>query len=1014
MVELKIYYDGVNYDVDVDGVLSFPLSYAVADIANPDKRNTSYSKTVSIIGTQKNNKIFQHIFEISGESDWNVNKKVRCAVYQNGSLLFDGFIRVANIVRKLNGVTNYMDVVYECNVFGELGDFIKSLGKSKIEDLDFSEYDHDYTYDNVVASWIFENYVNAAYTDMVGKTLIAVEVPLNENGLVKYNVASHGLSVGQPLLITHNGTTNRNYTGTFEVVEVVDANNFTVNCPYGILTSSTSRIFTIVPAGEGYVYPMIDYGSSNGNTWKVTDFSPALFLRQYLRKIFDSAGRDWDSDFFDSDYFKTLVVPFNGVSVELTQEQIDDTLFRASRSTDVVVSGETLGSGPYYNNYEIASVVWDDDSTSPNYDNNGVYSTAFGEYTAPYAARYSYKINARVKVDLSADPAAGGYTNQGGIARAVIIVLNNGTPIGSFIQPLGFGGGSSFTAHINTTTPEYLLQAGDVVTWQLYTEFVNVAFYNGSFAQYTGAITYDSTLLAGSYTEAIVTNAAIIEGGLMPINNAIPKDILQADLFMWVVRKFNLYVDADKNNDKVLRIEPRDEYYRNNTALDWTSKLDISSDINLVPIGEMSAKEFIFKDTDDKDLFNEDHVKVWGETYGQQRIEVDNDFVDGEKVIECGFSPTVLHDYPVGSDRIISTIQGNGFITQNRIASNLRLLHYSYRGTDNVYTIQSNLSGNISRYVYGYAGHLDNPAYPLHDLNFGFPKGTYYNYTAWTDNNAYNKYYKNQIEEVTDRHGKIMRAYFHLNDKDICTLDFRNYIRVDNHLFRLNKITDYDPVVRGLTLCELIKVKNIVQFVARSAGGSGFNPTDKDIFDADLPKERGASPDKTIFTDEATNTKMGDNSGTIVRGLDNQIGYGVKNSIIVGNNNVIDNNLENVIIIGTDGVTVTESNTTIINGVRIFGDSSWVTITSTTVVDNSQSKILVDTTGGNIKINLPIPSESKGVEFVVKRITAGVNDLDVGCVDGSAITDGAIAVTMPNQYDCLTFSSDGSNYHVIF
>tara|TARA_R110000868_G_scaffold111138_1_gene300302 strand:+ start:385 stop:966 length:582 start_codon:yes stop_codon:yes gene_type:complete len=44
------------------------------------------------------------------------------------------------------------------------------------------------------------------------------------------------------------------------------------------------------PVGEGYVYPMIDYGVTNGLTFGVNDFYPAIYVKQYIDSAFALAG----------------------------------------------------------------------------------------------------------------------------------------------------------------------------------------------------------------------------------------------------------------------------------------------------------------------------------------------------------------------------------------------------------------------------------------------------------------------------------------------------------------------------------------------------------------------------------------------------------------------------------------------------------------------------------------------------------------------------------------------------
>jgi hypothetical protein len=78
------------------------------------------------------------------------------------------------------------------------------------------------------------------------------------------------------------------------------------NIPYSWATSIIKNGSTYVnfsggnPTGEGYVYPMADYGYNNGLNYKLTHFFPAVYVKEYIDKIFDYTGFTYTSSFIDS------------------------------------------------------------------------------------------------------------------------------------------------------------------------------------------------------------------------------------------------------------------------------------------------------------------------------------------------------------------------------------------------------------------------------------------------------------------------------------------------------------------------------------------------------------------------------------------------------------------------------------------------------------------------------------------------------------------------------------------
>ena len=51
---------GTSGTIDLNDDIPYSLNYSIADVREPDKRNASFSKTITIPGSKNNNKIFQH------------------------------------------------------------------------------------------------------------------------------------------------------------------------------------------------------------------------------------------------------------------------------------------------------------------------------------------------------------------------------------------------------------------------------------------------------------------------------------------------------------------------------------------------------------------------------------------------------------------------------------------------------------------------------------------------------------------------------------------------------------------------------------------------------------------------------------------------------------------------------------------------------------------------------------------------------------------------------------------
>jgi hypothetical protein len=152
----EIYIEDNRLDLSKD--LSSEFTYAVDDIQDFAARNTSFSKTIILPGNAINNKLFGHIFDFSSSNfyditadnvgyNFNAGKAASCVIYVDKIQVFKGILRLLEITIDRGSIE------YECAVFGELGGFVTALNNDKLEDLDFSAYDHQWNEANIRASW---------------------------------------------------------------------------------------------------------------------------------------------------------------------------------------------------------------------------------------------------------------------------------------------------------------------------------------------------------------------------------------------------------------------------------------------------------------------------------------------------------------------------------------------------------------------------------------------------------------------------------------------------------------------------------------------------------------------------------------------------------------------------------------------------------------------------------------------------------------------------------------------
>lgn len=678
----EIYIEDNRLDLYKD--ISAEFTYNIDDVKDFSSRNTNFSKTIVIPGNATNNKLFGHIFEFGSANfynstgtnvgyNFNAAKSAACVVYVDKIQLFKGVIRLLEIIVD-NG-----SIEYECAVFGELGGFVSSVGNKKLEELDFSTYNHEWSVTNITGSW----------------------------------------------------------------------NNV---------------------SGGTYFYPLIDYGqvSTNKNHYQYQALRPALYVKEYIDKIITGAGYTYESTFFGTNLFKRLVVPNN--QKELASYA--DTAFDAD-ATIKTYTGTASGIG-YNFGLEFGTITQAGSFTSSLSNTKFTYTGATTIYTT-LALTFTAIWNSSIS--------------------GAVVLKKNGTEIRR--QSVGSGGAfnyftASFTEPITFATNDYF-------------EIRFEASTAGSVA-YTLTTQTGSIVLNLSGTQLVPLNL----GETVKINDTIPRGIFQKDFFASIVKMFNLYVTESTDKVKHLKIEPYIDYYNFTNQLDWTNKIDRSKPFRIKPMSELNGRYFEYKYKSDSDFYNEDYSKKFGQGYGDFIEDTGYEFANDKQTAEVIFAATPLIGY-AGDDKVVSVIYKKSNTqhteSEDKMDSVIRILQVKKITGVTSWKIENGTSNIWNDTYYGYGGHLDDPDAPAADLNFGVPKEINFTLvTAYPSANLFNGYWSDYVAEISDKDSKLLTCNVRLTDLDIYNLDFSKPIWIDGSLWRLNKISDYNPMNEDTTKCEFLKV----------------------------------------------------------------------------------------------------------------------------------------------------------------------------------------------------------------
>ena len=960
-VIIGVYPNQISLDLSENSI-SIALQYSIDDVRNIDKKNSNYSKTITVPGTKKNNKAFGNLFDVNATFDqYNPNLKIDARIVVDSSPVLEGYLQLTKVNKLNNADLQGNQISYEVVVFDDSVDFIQTLGDKKVEDLNFSTSNHIYNKTNITNAWSAHTY------------------------------------------------------------------------------------------DDVYQYPLLDKITKEYFT---KDFKPAFYHKSLLLKIAEEAGYTLQGSFItDNDSYEKEIIMWDGDTPTITDGQAIQREYR------VGATGSTSTFGNYnHTNTNLSSegkipsnnINYNDIVTAGFFDNTGGYSANlpggssldYSQWQCTNTGKYEFGVTNNFTVTYNKlnplDPGElyirGRPANGDPVyptLRCSIVDVDTGFIYAQSSRnlpryqdlPLGVNGrvitgNVSFNLTSKTIPKDAKIKV--LYTFTSSTRFGwGYRFGDDNERRRTPVnIQLDFNPTANSvWFNKTVKKENIEDGDEIEINQYLPKEIKQKDILSDIIRRYNVYVRKHPTKTKTLLLDSRDDFYDTNVSvLDWTQKKDYSSQDKIAFLSDLQNKEILFTYKEANDIagagggkFNEKYNASTGDIYGQKLITFNNDFAKGVKKIESIFSTTPLvFRGDIGNNVVVPTVSTSeskrkpvlcywgGMIDVKDENGDAEELQISWG---------SNSNNTVQYSTYPYAGHWDNPYDPTIDIHFGEITFEYYGklLNGITDNNLFNKYWKNYITQISN--GKLVTSKFYLRETDINFIkdNLNSRIFIKDSYYVINKIVDYKPLEDGLTSVELLRIEQ----------GSIFSGTTTQV--ADIPyyvtvnsydqylsqqdNTRNGPYRSNISNQSASsnvmmlgnNNYVGENSTGVINGNNNTVFDDSTGVNITGNDNTVVSGVENVTIVG-DGVTVTESNTSVING--------------TTLSDGSTLSGLWEVGGGLdsvAQISSVGANESNGrTNFVVgeNNISSGIASAVVG--GQLNVVDGTLSGTLGGSGNALT------------
>jgi len=822
------------------------LNLSVADISDPLKVSSTYSRSFRVPNTQVNGEWFKSVFSVNG-ADFNPAVLAPAYINDNGETLVNGNIRLTGIYRE----DQTKGIWYEVLFLGETSDFGSNINGYYMSDIDLSKYNHALNYSNITNSW-----------QVGGLFGGAVRYPLIEWGYDYVATAGGGFDPVQPTLSMY-GTSGKSFTNSgyplkqTQMKPVIQLKTLwdAIIAPgvdqTGYATSSSNAI-TIptfpspVPAGfyqtiSFYVSPGLNY-LSNGTQKVMIQFDANTYMIgnvvQYISNIGSIIVNVTEVSGVGTfnQWSVTLVQPgsLSGYTYTVSSDVAKDSFMSSAVFQNLYVISESQARAEFTGDQKFSAISdfvqfssgaqYFPPSTTTKFDiqreltdASNSYNPTTSTYVTPSAGQYVFKVTLDANV---IEGYLGGLNPTFNNRCRIFVQIHSGGNVWN----LSGASGLVISNAPGTTSTTYTIQNSAPIT-----------IGAGMPLTLRCAVSIPSSSYAGMGFELnSVQWETVSTPILVNINSFLSSQIKVLDFVKGVIDKFKLVFIPSKEKAKEFQIIPWINWVQGGRSKDWTGQLDESVEYKISPLFNGQTRNNIFKDAEDTDYLNYNYQQANNKTYGQLNLDSGNLLLSGETVRSTIFANTPLGPigYALGATqpnidiaakwliphiaKITSSTTGNNAIANKvePIQPKLRLVFWN--GLQDVPSLGTNwflkndTGSSITQPQYplvsGFQTWPFNPA--TLDLRWAYETPLYNvavqtipNASAVGNVTAFNQYWSGWYNTVQDVYNRSVEMNIILDYNDIKDLLFNDYIYIKDAWYFIDSISDY--VVGQTTSCKV-------------------------------------------------------------------------------------------------------------------------------------------------------------------------------------------------------------------
>tara|TARA_Y100001973_G_C5208162_1_gene343208 strand:- start:2693 stop:6100 length:3408 start_codon:yes stop_codon:yes gene_type:complete len=835
-------YDLTQFELDLQKAPNVVANYNWINLKEPDKRKSSFSQTLKLPFSNRNNKFFENYFDVNLDTlVYNAKIKFNAILYVDSIPQLKGFIQLKAV---------YLNArVYQVVLFGATADFFTDIKSAKLKDafkttsttdpdvqLIDGQLSHFLTPANIVKSW------TSGVTLAGGGSDNDILYPIIDYGHTSSPYSSSMFWTPDDLYPTGIGapTNSADFYGTVRAGDLKPAIRI-------------QRLVHIIAQKAGYQIKSAFMGIDDTAGTPITD-------TQFFSRLFMTLANQFQrvQTLFNS--VEGSQVPFIGFSASLS-EFVYPTMPCVMEANDPPFPDNL----PYTNYNELCYPTLATFTTA--YDPNNLFSVDSTPPPAEFGA-LAYRPKITFPADFDGDDVTLSEGNFPVKVTATVVIPTStiqGTDLGVCTVAMAWSEGGmvmNFDDELYGLSPgthtiewTYNMNCTPNNSYEFFMSFEAYNIYNYDVPTNNTWEPKVTALSIESINGGVNTLMGGGENGLVSIHHNLP-DMTQSDFIRDLVNRFNLVIQTDADNEKLLLIEPYQDFIDAGSIQYWTDKLDISKEVVIKSTNELQSKTLKFSDLLDKDILNERYNKLYDVVYGQYEKLQLSDFAKKDFKNFSVFSPFIAQGIPywtnggingaIPSADVALAYLFKAEVGQQATATDLKPKMFYYSGTPiNVQGSNPNTSNNYSFHIYSNGYLTNNDAHPSDDNNGSankFPlclqynldnlstgvtsttkvlNWTYYgnNFNTgftfnffgdvYTDHGFYHDYWAQYINEIYSDEARIMECYLNLTPEDIRTFSgngFQNTYFIKNTLWRIISISNYAVGKNQSTKVVLLKV----------------------------------------------------------------------------------------------------------------------------------------------------------------------------------------------------------------